>query len=323
LNESAREKIALYCNISQSDVISGHDTSNVYNYPFQLLEEGILTSIFNRLHIGPRRVPALEQWKKLVEGLENPSEELIIGIGGKYTRLEDAYVSIDKALTHCGAHLKLKIKLRFIETTDLDEEELDKHLDDVSGVIIPGGFGIRGIEGKITLVQKIREKNIPFLGICLGLQCAVIEYARNVCGLKEANSTEFEPNTPHPVLDLLPSQKKIYRKGGTMRLGAYPVKIKENTLAHSVYQDLSIHERFRHRYEVNPDYKNKLEECGFIFSGTSDEDSIVHIGELKDHPFFMGTQYHPEFLSRFESPSKIFMALVDACHKYKKEKRKI
>ncbi|MHA1542404.1 MAG: CTP synthase [Candidatus Hodarchaeales archaeon] len=237
LNEGAREKIAMFCNISQSDVISGHDTPIVYKYPFQLLEEGILTSVFNRLHIGPKRVPTLEKWGKLVDGIENPKAELKIGIGGKYTRLEDAYVSIEKALTHSGAHLQLKIELRFIETTNLDEKEMEKHLENIDGVIIPGGFGDRGIEGKIRLVQKIRESKIPFLGICLGLQCAVIEYARNVCGLKEANSTEFNPITPHPVLDLLPSQKKVYRKGGTMRLGAYPVKIQENTYLLSISEN--------------------------------------------------------------------------------------
>lgn len=317
LNEGAREKIALFCNVAQSDVISGHDTPIVYKYPFQLLEEGILTSVFNRLHIGPKGVPTLEKWGKLVDGIDNPNTELKIGIGGKYTKLEDAYVSIEKALTHSGAHLQIKIDLQFIETTDLDDKEMERHLENIDGVIIPGGFGDRGIEGKIALAQKLRNKKIPFLGICLGLQCAVIEFARNECGLKEANSTEFDPNTPYPVLDLLPSQKKLYRKGGTMRLGAYPVKIKENTLAHSIYQESEVHERFRHRYEINPEYKAILEEKGFIFSGLSDDGSVVHIGEINNHPYFLGTQYHPEFLSRFENPSKVFMSFVDACHKYK------
>ena len=320
LSEEAREKIGMFCNVSQSDVISGHDTPLIYNYPFQLLEEGLLTSVFNRLRIGPKKVPVLENWRRLVEGIENPKEKLTIGIGGKYTKLEDAYVSIDKALTHSGAHLQIKIKSLFIETTDLEDNEIDKNLEAIDGVIIPGGFGDRGIEGKITLVQKIREKNIPFLGICLGLQCAVIEFARNVCGLQEANSTEFNPSTRHPVLDLLPSQKKLYRKGGTMRLGLYPVKIKENTLAHSIYKEVLVHERFRHRYEVNPKYKDALEEKGLIFSGTSDDESVIHIGELNNHPFFIGTQYHPEFLSRLENPSTIFMSFVEACYEYKVKK---
>ena len=241
----------------------------------------------------------------------------------KYTQLGDAYISITKALTHAGASLRIKIKTIFIETTNLDKNSIKEEINQCDGIIIPGGFGQRGIEGKIELITKIRNLGLPFLGICLGLQCAIIEYARNVCGLKEANSTEFKSDTSYPVIDLLPTQRKVYRKGGTMRLGAYPVRIKENTLAHKIYNKKVIQERFRHRYEVNPNYISELENKGFIFSGTSDDGSVVHIGELSGHPFFIGTQYHPEFLSRFESPSEIFKSFVNASLEHKKRKLKV
>jgi len=322
LNDEVREKLALFCNVSPSNVISGHDVPIIYNYPFQLLQEEILTSVFNKVKIGPRRVPTLENWRKLVKGIENPIDEIKIGIGGKYTQLGDAYVSVTKALTHSGASLQLKVTPVLIETTTLDSESIDEHLKNVDGILIPGGFGKRGIKGKIQLIRRVRESNFPFLGICLGLQCAIIEFARNVCGLNNANSTEFQADTPYPVIDLLPSQQKVYRKGGTMRLGSYPVKVKKGTLAHRIYNKTIVKERFRHRYEINPEYTTKLEEKGFIFSGTSEDDSVVHIGELDNHPFFIGTQYHPEFLSRFEVPSEIYTAFVKACFEHKKRRDK-
>ncbi|MCK5346242.1 MAG: CTP synthase, partial [Candidatus Heimdallarchaeota archaeon] len=260
-------------------------------------------------------------WQTLVENMKEPKNEVTIGIGGKYTDLKDAYVSITKAITHASAHLGVNVITRFIETTELDEEAIISQLPSYDGVIIPGGFGQRGISGKIALIEKIREQTIPFLGICLGLQCAVIEYARNECGLKNANSTEFDSKTPYPVIDLLPTQQKVYRKGGTMRLGGYLVKIKENTLAHSIYQEKNIRERFRHRYEVNPDYIPKLKAQGMIFSGTSIDNEVVHIIELPNHPFFIGTQFHPEFLSRFEEPSNLFTAFIQACVVRKSQKK--
>ncbi|MHA2039443.1 MAG: glutamine hydrolyzing CTP synthase [Promethearchaeota archaeon] len=322
LEHEVREKISLFCNVPLSNVISGHDVPIIYYFPFQLLEEEILSSIFNKLKISPRKVPTLENWRKLVDGIENPKEEINIGIGGKYTQLGDAYVSIAKALTHARALLRIKITIVFIETTSLDRKLIQQELENCDGIIIPGGFGQRGIEGKIKLIKKIREDEIPFLGICLGLQCAIIEYARNICGMEKANSTEFQADTPYPIIDLLPSQKKVYRKGGSMRLGSYAVKIKENTLAHKIYAKNMVYERFRHRYEVNPDYISELEKGGFIFSGKSDYGSVVHIGELPNHPFFIGTQFHPEFLSRFENPSVIFKAFIEACATYKERKNK-
>jgi len=313
LEQQVKEKIALFCNVSIQDVISGHYVDTIYEYPFQLLEEDILASVFRRLQVGPRKVPKLDLWQNLIYKLKNPSHEVTIGIGGKYTHLEDAYVSIKKALKHSSAHLGISVKSLFVETSDSNEEILTERIASCDGVIIPGGFGLRGIEGKITLIKYLREKNIPFLGLCLGLQCAIIEYARNVCGLKKANSTEFDERTPQPVIDLLPSQKKVYRKGGTMRLGAYTVILSEDTLAHKIYGRKEIKERFRHRYEVNPEYTKVLESGGFIFSGLSSDGSVVHIGELPSHQFFIGTQYHPEFMSRFEAPSPLFNHFLKNC----------
>ncbi|UCE15185.1 MAG: CTP synthase [Candidatus Heimdallarchaeota archaeon] len=321
LDSKTRQKVAMFCNIAVSDVISGYDTPLIYEYPFQLLEEGILNSIFNKLKIGPKSVLTLSNWRQLVDKIKDPVGEVTIGVGGKYTNLKDAYVSITKALTHAGAHTSVNINSIFIETSE-SIEDLNEKINLCDGIIVPGGFGYRGVEGKIALIKQIREENIPFLGICLGLQCAVIEFARNVCSLGNANSTEFNPNTPHPVIDLLPSQRTVYRKGGTMRLGAYPVLISEGTLAYTVYGKNEIKERFRHRYEINPDYTSQLLTNGFEFSGLSTDGSVVHIGELKNHQFFIGTQFHPEFSSRFEQPNPLFVGFVQKSLEYKKEKKK-
>ncbi|WP_455143398.1 glutamine hydrolyzing CTP synthase [Candidatus Hodarchaeum mangrovi] len=318
LSEDVREKIAMFCNVPINNVISGHDIPVTYNYPFLLIEENILNSVSQKLNLNIQKIPNLDKWKELVFSISYPTEKLRVGLGGKYTQLGDAYVSVTKALTHAGAHLGVGITPVLIETTDENNHEIIDELSRCDGLIIPGGFGLRGIEGKIRLIKETREKGIPFLGLCLGLQCAIIEFARNVCGLENANSTEFDLHTEYPVIDLLPSQKKVYRKGGTMRLGSYPVKIQEGTLAHQIYEQTIIHERFRHRYEINPDYLTQFESHGFVFSGKSADESVVHIGEYHNHPFFIGTQYHPEFLSRFENPSPIFLAFVRACQEYKR-----
>ncbi|MFX1282655.1 MAG: glutamine hydrolyzing CTP synthase [Promethearchaeota archaeon] len=313
LNPDVRQKVAMFCNVSVSDVISGHDVQIIYEYPFQLLEEEILASVFKKLQMGPKRLPSLSIWRDLLDKIKKPIGNVIVGVGGKYTALGDAYVSIAKALTHAGAHLGVKVNPVFIETTNITTKDLDHHIKTCDGIIIPGGFGYRGIEGKISLITRLRENELPFLGICLGLQCAVIEFARNICGLENANSTEFDPDTPYPVIDLLPSQRTIYRKGGTMRLGLYPVKIRKRTRVHTIYGKDETKERFRHRYEINPDYVSQIATKGFTFSGMSTDGSVVHIGELPDHPFFIGTQFHPEFLSRFEQPAPLFKAFVQSC----------
>lgn len=321
LKLDVRQKVALFCNVSTSDVISGHDVPVIYEYPFQLLEEEILTSLFNKLQIGPKKLPTLSIWRSILDKIKNPIGEVVVGIGGKYTALGDAYVSIVKALTHSGAHLRIEVNPIFIETTNINDKDINHHIHSCDGIIIPGGFGYRGIEGKISLIKGLREKNMPFLGICLGLQCAIIEFARNVCGLENANSTEFAPDTPHPVIDLLPSQRVVYRKGGTMRLGLYPVEISEDTRVYSIYGEKEINERFRHRYEINPDFVIQLAAKGFTFSGMSSDNSVVHIGELTDHEFFIGTQFHPEFLSRFEHPAPLFKAFLKSCWEYKRGKK--
>ncbi|MFX1247632.1 MAG: CTP synthase [Promethearchaeota archaeon] len=321
LNPDVRQKVAMFCNVSVSNVISGHDVQVIYEYPFQLLEEEILASVFKKLQMGPKKLPSLSAWSDLLDKIRNPIGEVIIGVGGKYTALGDAYVSIVKALTHAGAHLGVKVTPVFIETTEITNKDLNHHVESCDGIIIPGGFGYRGIEGKISLISKLRENKLPFLGICLGLQCAVIEFARNVCGLENANSTEFDPETPYPVIDLLPSQRTVYLKGGTMRLGLYPVIIKEKTRVHAIYGKNEIKERFRHRYEINPEYMPQIAAKGFTFSGISSDNSVVHIGELTDLPFFVGTQFHPEFLSRFEQPAPLFKAFVKICLEYQKRKK--
>lgn len=311
LKPEVREKIGMFCNISVDNVISGHDVRNKYEYPLLLIKEHLLPPLFSQLGLKPRFDQKLALWKKLVHNIENPSTLVRIGIGGKYTRLSDAYISITTALTHAGANLGILVEPVFIDT-DINDNLVKAHLTKLDGLIIPGGFGSRGIEGKINLVKEARMNQKPFLGICLGLQCAIIEYARNVCNLN-ANSTEFDLNTPHPVIDLLPSQKSVYRKGGTMRLGSYTIKIIEGTLAQKIYQQSLIEERFRHRYEINPKYVSLLKSKGFNFSGLSLNDEIIHIGELPEHPFFLGTQFHPEFKSRFENPSKVFVEFIKAC----------
>jgi len=321
LDEDVREKIAMFCNVPIDNVISGHDIPVTYNYPFLLIEENILSSVSRKLNLNIQTIPNLDKWKELVFAISYPTEKLRIGIGGKYTQLGDAYVSVTKALTHAGAHLGVGVTPVLIETTNENNHEIIENLSRCDGLIIPGGFGSRGVEGKIRLVKETRECEIPFLGLCLGLQCAIIEFARNVCGLEKANSTEFDLHTDHPVIDLLPSQRSVYRKGGTMRLGSYPVKIQEGTLAYHIYGRETVHERFRHRYEINPEYLARIEFHGFIFSGKSEDESVVHIGEYSKHPFFIGTQFHPEFLSRFENPSPVFLAFVKACHEYKRRKK--
>jgi CTP synthase len=229
---------------------------------------------------------------------------------GKYTKLEDSYASIIESFNHCSAHLACKINLKWVETTDLKDTTF---LDDVDGVVVPGGFGARGTEGKIETIRLVRERNIPFLGLCLGLQLAIIEFARNVCGLEGANSTEIDPDTPHPVIDILPEQKEVSDKGGTMRLGAYPAMLKDGTLARSLYGAKDVSERHRHRYEVNPEYHSVIAENGMVFSGTSQDGRLVEFIELPDSKFFVATQAHPELKSRLEIPAPLFYGFVKAC----------
>ncbi|KYK27236.1 CTP synthetase [Euryarchaeota archaeon SM23-78] len=312
LDDKIKKKISIFCNIEEKAVITGLDVDNVYKIPVVFSEEGINQIIKEKLGISSGVKP---EWKKLVDNLANPEKEVTIAICGKYTKLEDSYASILEALKHCSANLRARINVKMVETTNVkNQEDAKKLLKGIDGIIVPGGFGIRGTEGKIQVIQYCRENNIPFLGLCYGLQLAVVEFARNVCGLQDANTTEVNPKTKHPVIDILPEQKKITDKGGTMRLGAYPTVMKEKTLIWELYdKQKEVSERHRHRYEVNPDYHKVLLEKGMVFSGMSPDRKLVEFIELPKHKYFVGTQAHPELKSRLEKPGPLFYGLVRAC----------
>ena len=313
LTQKVKEKIALFCNIPPEAVISGPDVKTVYQVPILYDQQNLTALIHKKLKI--YSPPNLARWEKLVDAILNPEREVTIAICGKYTDLHDSYASILEALTHAGAHLKTKVRVKWIETTKIEQGKItvEKALADVQGVIVPGGFGLRGIEGKIDVIQYCRQNKIPFLGICYGMQLAVIEFARNVCGLEGAHTTEAEEEgieVKHPVICLLPSQKGLKKKGGTMRLGGQDVYIKPGTVAHKIYGADKVRERFRHRYEVNPEYVPTLEKCGLVFSGYEPQENIMQIMELPEHPFFIGVQYHPELISKLEKPEPLFYHLV-------------
>ena len=308
LTKEIKNKISSFCDVSPDAVITGLDVEDIYEIPIIFEQEGLAEIIHKSLNI--YSPPDLRRWKELVDNIRKPKEEITVAMCGKYTKLKDSYASIIEAFNHCSAHLGCKVNIEWEETTDLQDTSF---LDHVDGVVIPGGFGSRGTEGKIEIIRLVRERKIPFLGLCLGLQLAVIEYARNVCGLEGANSTEMAPDTPHPVIDILPEQKDITEKGGTMRLGAYPAILKDGTLVSSLYASEEVSERHRHRYEVNPDFHSIITGNGMLFSGTSPDGRLVEFVELPGLKFFAATQAHPEFKSRMESPAPLFYAFVKAC----------
>jgi CTP synthase len=321
LDNVRKEKIALFCNVNKDDVISDPEIENIYKLPQIFEEENFGDKIlvkFGTKHIEPRD----KEWRELVEKVESLKEKMRIGIVGKYFdigrfQLPDSYVSVIEAIKHASWHNDRKPHIDWINSKLFEEKEENLSvLNKVHGIIVPGGFGETGVEGKILSIRYARENNIPFLGLCLGLQLTVVEFARNVCGLGGANSGEIEPNTPHPVIDLLPEQKEILKKskyGATMRLGGQVVKIKVGTLAYDLYERKKIVERFRHRYEINPKYVETLEKNGFVFSGMTADERIMQIGELPKHPFFMGSQFHPEFTSRTLRPNPMFDGFTRAC----------
>jgi CTP synthase len=308
LTKEIRQKISGFCDVSPEAVITGLDVDDIYEIPIVFEKEGIAEIIHKKLSI--YSPPDLRRWKELIDNIRNPKGQITVAICGKYTKLEDSYASIIESLNHCSAHLGCRIALKWIETTDLTDT---KALDGVNGVIVPGGFGTRGTEGKIAIIRRVREENIPFLGLCLGLQLAVVEFARNVCHLEGAHSTEFDPGTPYPVIDLLPDQKHIREKGGTMRLGAYEAVLKKGTLVSNLYHADSISERHRHRFEVNPEYHKILTDEGLVLSGTSRDGRLVEFIELPNLYYFVATQAHPELKSRMEKPSPLFYGFVQAC----------
>jgi len=311
LPEDIKAKIGLFCDVSAKEVISAADADTIYDVPLMFHRQGLEDVICERLNIWGREAE-LSQWEEIVRRSLNPKRKCTIGIVGKYVHLVEAYKSLNEALVHGGLAHECKLDLRYLDSEEIQEEGGTDCLAEVDGILVPGGFGERGIEGKIAAVQYARENNIPFLGICLGLQMAVIEFARNVCGLQGAHSTEFEEQTPHPVIDLMEHQRDIKDKGATMRLGAYPCVIKERTLAEQTYDTREISERHRHRYEVNNDYRERLQKGGMVLSGTSPDGELCEMIELPSHPWFLASQAHPEFKSRPLEPHPMFRDFVGA-----------
>ncbi len=320
LSEKARRKIALYCNVPEENVISDHNLETIYAVPFLLEEQGLDKKVLSQLGLDPKK-PRLLEWRRLVDNIIHPEDEVEIAIVGKYTDVKDAYASIKEALVHAGAWERARINISWVEASNYDNRPIDQALSGIDGIIVPGGFGSRGAEGKVKAIKYARENKIPFLGLCFGFQLAVVEFARDVCGMKNANSTEIDPDTPYPVIDILPEQREIEEMGGTMRLGAYPAKLEKGTLVHSLYGKDLVYERHRHRYEVNPDFIDKLESCGLKFSGKSPDGRLMEFLELPEHPYFVATQAHPEFKSSLEDPAPLFLGLVRASLKAIKQDR--
>tara|TARA_Y100000310_G_scaffold122799_1_gene121504 strand:+ start:422 stop:2131 length:1710 start_codon:yes stop_codon:yes gene_type:complete len=310
--ESIKEKIGKFCGVRKEFIISGPDVKNIYEIPLVLEKQGVADKVLKKfgLEFG---TSDLDSWKEFAQKVSGVDKEITVAITGKYTYLKDAYASIIESLCHAGGNVGCKVNLRWVETTDLDEEGVFDLLKGVDGVLVPGGFGGRGAEGKINCVKFARTQNIPFLGLCYGFQLAVIEYARNVCGLKDASSTEFDSDTSEAVIDIMPEQKAIQGKGGTMRLGSYPAILKRDSAVYNLYGSERISERHRHRYEVNNNYRAVLENNGLIFSGVSPNNQLMEFLELTEHRFFVATQGHPEFLSRPLKSHPLFLGFVKAC----------
>lgn len=319
IGRNVKEKISMFADVPVDRVYNLWDSENVYEIPLMLKDLGMDEAIFQTLGLKPKSGTEsnFAKWKAFTDNIKNSKEEVMIGIVGKYTHVHDSYLSITKALEHAAPSCGVKAKLKWIESTDLEDRKIfpEEALEGVNGLIIPGGFGKRGIEGKIASIRYARENKLPFLGLCLGMQLAVVEFARNVQNLSDANSTEFDPNTTNPVIDILPEQVEIVnnsRYGGTMRLGAYPALLQKNSATEKLYGKESISERHRHRYEVNPKYVEKLEQNGLIFSGRSPDGRLMEFMELKEHPFFVATQSHPELKSRPLDPAPLFIGLIKA-----------
>jgi CTP synthase len=329
VKEKVREKISMYTNVPMRRVVSMHDVDSIYLVPDMLRDQGMDREVLTLLGVHDRvdqrhEDKARAKWRWFVDRIGKPENSVTIAVTGKYTSLRDAYASIIKAGEHCGVHLGVNVNFKWLDTTEIAPGNVVKRLGDVHGIIVPGGFGVRGTEGKIECIRYAREQQVPYLGLCLGFQMAVIEYARNVCNIKGANSTEFEPGCKFPVIDILPEQKKIEGLGGNMRLGGKDVEIKPDTLAAKLFDNASnIRLRFRHRYEVDPRFIPALEQGGMIFSGRHPHQPIMQILELPQsaHPFFIGTQAHPELTSRPLRPQPLFMGLVRAAMEYAKNKK--
>jgi len=326
LDKQTKSKIAMFCDVPEEFVFSAHDQENVYQVPLSFDKQNVAQHVQKRLGLRAKR-PDLKSWNKFVNKIMNAKESVNIALIGKYSALKDSYLSHIKSFDHAGCEVGSKVNLVWVDAPEKgtrsfkkDVEKMYKELSKVDGILVPGGFGLRGTEGKILAAGFARKNNIPYLGVCLGLQMATIEFARSVMGYKGANSTEFNKRTKYPVVCLLPEQNKVKYKGATMRLGSHPCLIKPGTLAYKLYKKKKIHERHRHRYEINPEYISKFEKAGFIFSGRSPDGIKMEIGEIPSHPYFIAVQYHPEFKSRPTRAAPLYYGLVEAAIKFKNKK---
>ena len=319
LEEEIFEKIAMFCNIRKECVIENRTLSLLYEVPLMLEKQKLGQTVCNKLRLKAEKAQ-LDDWKKMVKKAKHPTKTVTIGMVGKYVKLHDAYLSISEALTHAGYQLSSKIRIRWIDAETVSEINVENKLKECNGIIVPGGFGERGIEGMIVTAKYCRENNIPYLGICLGMQIAVIEFARDVCSMEKANSREFDPDSPYKVIDFLPDQNDHIDKGGTLRLGAYDCRLKKDTEIQKLYGVYDIRERHRHRYEFNNEYRKQLSDSGMILSGTSFDEYIVETMEYKNSDYFIGVQFHPEFKSRPNRPHPLFVGLVRSALKSKGDK---
>ncbi len=322
LTDDIRNKIALFCNVEKDCVIENNNCDILYAVPIMLHKEGLDDVAVKKLSLECADEPDLKDWQEMLDALRNPKQTVKIGMVGKYVELHDSYISVNEALKHGGISTRSAVDIHWIdsETLEGDDVDIDAVLGDMDGILVPGGFGSRGIEGKIRAAKYARENNIPYLGICLGMQIAIIEFARDVLGLADANSAEINPETTNPVIDIMPEQKAVEEMGGTMRLGQYPCVLNPESKAYELYGASMIYERHRHRYEVNNDYREELLNAGVIFAGTSPDNHIVEMIELKNHPWFVACQFHPEFKSRPNKPHPLFRGFVTAAANKKAEK---
>jgi CTP synthase len=312
LYNGLKDKIALFCNVDASSVIESRDAKSIYEVPLMMRDENLDTQVLRKTMMPLDNQPDLKKWEEFLYKLKNPVDEVTIGLVGKYVELKDAYKSINESFVHAGAANECKVSVKLIHSEHITKNSVEKVLNGLDGILVAPGFGERGIEGKIEAIRYARENKIPFFGICLGMQCAVIEFGRNILGYKSAHSTEMNPETKYPVIDLMEEQKKIKGMGGTMRLGKYPCKLKKSATTYAIYQTLNISERHRHRYEFNNEYLEEYESAGMTMAGINPNENLVEIIEIKDHPWFIGVQFHPEFKSTVAKPHPLFVDFVKA-----------
>lgn len=319
LDQQIKDKIALFCNVPSNHVLQNLDVEYLYEAPIAMEKEKLADVVCECLHIDCPK-PDLTDWTEMIDALRNPTRDVTVALVGKYIQLHDAYISVVEALKHGGIGNKSTVQIKWVDSEKVTRENAEEILGDVDGILVPGGFGDRGIDGKIHAIHYARENNIPFLGLCLGMQLSIVEYARNVLGYADAHSVELNPETTHPVIDLMPDQNGITDIGGTLRLGSYPCVLRKDSKAYELYGEETIHERHRHRYEVNNEYRHELEEKGMVLSGISPDGRIVEMIELKEHPFFVATQAHPELKSRPNRPHPLFQGFVGAALEHKENR---